>query len=291
LWTYGNGGEGNSTNAGLTVFYGDYPTMIQSIANGVVYLACDEHTIPNPMYKGSLATAINATTGQQIWQLSLYPSEWSTPGSAWATADGFIACMNGLDNNIYSIGRGPSATTVQAPMTAITAGDSVVIQGTVMDISAGTKQNQQAADFPNGVPAVSDASMKDWMGYVYQQKPYPTNAAGVEVTLDAVDPNGNFVHIGTVTSDTSGLFHYAWKTPDVPGEYTVIATFSGTNGYWASYAETAMYVQEAPPVTPTATPISNLATTTDLMTYIAAAAIAIIIAIAIVGLLILRKHP
>ena len=152
MWTYGNGGEGNSTNAGLNVFYGVYPTMIQSIANGVVYLATSEHTMPNPFYKGCTYRAINATDGTEIWQLSGYPSEWSTPGSACATADGFIACMNGLDNNIYSIGRGPSATTVQAPEADITLGTALVIRGTVTDISAGTKQNQQAADFPNGVP-------------------------------------------------------------------------------------------------------------------------------------------
>lgn len=73
-------------------------------------------------------------------------------------------------------------------MTAVTAGDSVVIQGTVMDISAGTKQNQQAADFPNGVPAVSDYSMSAWMEYVYMQKPKPANATGVAVSIDAIDP-------------------------------------------------------------------------------------------------------
>ena len=37
------------------------------------------------------------------------------------------------------------------------------------------------------------------------QKPIPANATGVEVTLDAVDPNGNFIHLGTATSDMSGL--------------------------------------------------------------------------------------
>ena len=47
----------------------------------------------------------------------------------------------------------------------------------------------------------------------------------------------------------------------------------------------------ADPVTPAPTeaPPANLATTTDLMTYIAGAAIAIIVAIALVGVLILRK--
>ena len=54
------------------------------------------------------------------------------------------------------------------------------------DISAGTTQDQQAADFPNGVPVASDASMKDWMGYVYQQKPLPTNFTGVPVTIDVL---------------------------------------------------------------------------------------------------------
>src|SRR5664280_2474901 len=140
VFTYGNGGAGNSTNAGLQVFYGDYPTQIQSISNGVIYLATNEHTMPNPFYKGCLITAINATTGKEINTLSLYPSEWSTPGTAFVVADGYIACMNGLDNNIYSIGRGPSATTIQAPLTQITAGNKVVIQGTVTDISAGTTQ-------------------------------------------------------------------------------------------------------------------------------------------------------
>ncbi len=52
------------------------------------------------------------------------------------------------------------------------------------------------------------------------QQAMPSNAKGVEVTLDTVDPNGNFVHIGTVTSDISGKFSYMW-TPEVPGKYTV----------------------------------------------------------------------
>jgi hypothetical protein len=73
---------------------------------------------------------------------------------------------------IFCVGPGPSATTVQAPLNAITAGSSVVIQGTVMDISAGTTQAQQSADFPNGVPCASDASMTDWMGYGPNGNPY-----------------------------------------------------------------------------------------------------------------------
>jgi hypothetical protein len=129
--------------------------------------------------------------------------------------------------------------------------------------------------------------MGDWMGYVYQQKPCPTNATGVTVSIDALDPNGNYIHIATVTSETTGLFHYAWTPPNIPGEYTLTATFVGTNGYWPSYAQTVMYVSETPP-SPTPTPAA--APLPPYETYILVATVAIIIAIAIVGILLLRKR-
>jgi len=290
IWTYGNGGTGNSTYGGLQIFYGVYPTFIQAIASGVVYLATNEHTIPNPIYKGTKFTAINATDGTEIWQLGGYPSEWSSPGTSWVTADGFTTTMNGLDNNIYSIGRGPSTLTVQAPSTGTAMGTPIVIKGTVMDISAGTTQTQQAADFPQGVPVSSDVSMKDWMGYVYQQKPLPNNFTGVDVTVDVVDSNGNFRNIGTTTTDTTGTFRLTW-TPDIPGDYTVVATFHGNNGYWPSYAEDGFTVMQAHPTT--AVPTQEPASTAD--TYILPIGIAIIVVIIIIGailaLLILRKHP
>jgi hypothetical protein len=288
LWTYGNGGEGNSTNAGLSVSYGVYPTFIQSISNGVVYLATNEHTIPNPLYKGCTYRAINATDGTEIWQLSGYPSEWSTPGSAWAAADGYLTCMNGLDNQIYSIGRGPSATTVSAPHAGLAFGQSVVISGTVMDIAAGTKQDQQAAVFPNGVPCASDESMTEWMGYVYQQKAKPTDFTGVNVTLSVIDSNNNCYDIGTATTDANGFFSYEW-TPEIPGKFTVFATFAGTNGYWPSQAENAFTVMQAPAATPA--PTSPPASMADL--YLLPGIVGIIIAIAVVGaiiILMLRKR-
>ncbi|MGA2680990.1 MAG: hypothetical protein ABSF44_04230 [Candidatus Bathyarchaeia archaeon] len=288
-WTWGNGAPGsdNSTYGGLQIFYGDYPTMIQSIANGVIYLATNEHTIPNPIYKGAVATALNATTGKLIWQLSDYPSEWSSPGSEWATADGYIACINGYSSQIYSIGRGPSATTAEVEP----FGASVVISGTVMDVSSGTKQNQQAADFPNGVPCSSDASMKDWMGYVYQQKPVPTNFTGVPVNVYVLDSNHNYRQIGTATTDATGTYSLTW-TPDISGNFTVTATFAGTNGYWPSSAETHFYaVPAAPTVAPTATPLSGVATQNTLMYGIIAIIIVIIIIGALIMLMLSRRKP
>ena len=44
------------------------------------------------------------------------------------------------------------------------------------------------------------------MEYLYEQQGMPTNATGVEVSLDTIDPNGNLVHIGTVISDSNGMF-------------------------------------------------------------------------------------
>jgi hypothetical protein len=286
LWTYGNGGEGNSTNSGVETVYGHYPLFINGIADGKIYAYTDEHSPNSPQYKGALQRCINASTGQEIWTISSWDS------SSVAIADGYLNYLNTYDMQIYTIGRGPSATTVEAPQTAITAGDNVVIQGTVMDTSAGTQQSEQKADFPNGVPVCSDASMTQWMGYVYQQQAEPTNFTGVTVTLTAIDPNSNFITLGTATTDASGHFIYSWQTPQVPGKYTVTATFAGTNGYWGSSEETGMVVQNAPATpAPTATPQSNLATMSDLTIGFAAAVIAIIIAIAIVGLLLLRKRP
>jgi hypothetical protein len=283
LWTYGNGGEGNSTSAGANMAYGNYPTMIEAIGNGVVYTSVIEHTVNTPIYKGARIRAINGTDGTEIYTLSDYGSSWTQ-----AIADGFTTFMNGYDNRVYSVGRGPSATTVAVSPKVSVHGDSVLVEGTVIDTAAGTQQDEQAARFPDGVPAVSDESMSDWMEYVYQQKPKPTDTVGVEVVINVLDPNTNFYEVGRATSDASGFYKVAF-TPEVPGEYTIIATFEGSDGYWPSHAETAINVEEAPAATPEPTPMP--ASTADL--YLVPGIIGIIVAIAVVGaviVLMLRKR-
>jgi outer membrane protein assembly factor BamB len=288
LWTYGNGGEGNSTYAGFYTNYGDYPTFVSAITNGIIYLETTEHTILDPIYKGALARAINATDGTEIWTLSDYTGGGGS-STCNAIADGYATFFNGYDNQIYVLGRGPSATTVTAPNTGLSFGQPMVIQGTVTDISAGTQQTQPKADFPQGVPVASDASMKDWMGYIYQQKPLPTNFTGVPVTIDVFDSNGNYRTIGTATTDATGTYHLTW-TPDIPGDYAVIASFAGTKGYWPSSAEANFVVMNAAP-TVSPYPVTILPPTGM---YIAAAATVTIIAMAIgiaVAILVLRKRP
>ena len=285
LWTYGNGGEGNSTNSGFNWPYGNIPTFVNAIGNDVVYLVTSEHTWTTPIYKGGLTRAVNATDGTEIWTLSSATMEFTS--TSFAIADGFATWFNGYDNQIYVVGRGPSKTTVDTTKASIEFGRSLVITGSVTDISSGTTQDEQSVRFPNGIPVSSDASMREWMGYVYQQKPLPANATGVAVSLDVVDANGNSRNIGVTTTDMNGQFSYQW-TPDIAGKYTVYASFAGTNGYWPSSSETSFAVDEvAPP--PTQIPTTN--TSTDPL-YFIASTIAIIIAIAIATVLIItRRRP
>jgi hypothetical protein len=282
LWTFGNGGPGNSTSAGLN-WATNYPTYISAIANGVIYTVTGEHTFETPIYKGALTRAINATTGQQIWTLSAA----TAAATSYALADGYNTFFNGYDNQIYVVGRGPSATTANVE----SFGNSVVISGTVTDISAGTTQTEQTADFPHGVPCASDASMTAWMGYVYQQQAKPAQFTGVPVTISVTDSNGNHYTIGTATTDESGFYTLTW-TPIISGNFTVYANFAGTNGYWPSSAETSFY---ASPPTPTASPypspVSGIASTGTVELGIAAVIIVIVICVAVLAVLMLRKRP
>ena len=283
-WSYGNGGPGNSTNSGFAV-PGHYPTSINAIANGILYTVTTEHTIQTPIYKGALCRAINATTGEEVWTLSSNVAEFNEMN--YAIADGFATWFNSYDNQIYVVGRGPSVTTITAPNIAAAFGTPIVIQGFVTDTAAGTKQDEQAARFPNGVPAMSDESMTKWMGYVYQQQARPADAVGVEVILSVLDANGNCREIGTATSDSNGFYKLTW-TPDIPGDYTVYATFAGTEAYWSSQAQTAFTVMEAEPKEPPVETPQDMAGT-----YIIYATIAIIATIIVaisVAILILRKR-
>ena len=286
LWTYGNGGPGNSTDSGLDTPWGRYPTFVDVIADGKIYLSTTEHSPNTPLYKDSLVRCLNATDGTEIWTLMGYATQMY--GGTDLVADGFFAFLNCYDMQIYCVGRGPSATTVAASPKVSVHGSSVLVEGTVIDIAAGTKQKEQAARFPYGVPAVSDESMGRWMEYVYMQKPRPTDTVGVEVILSVLDPNNNVYDIGTATTDSSGTFSLLWE-PLVPGKYTVIARFAGSEGYWPSYAETAVGIEEAPEATPAPTPTP--APMTD--TYVTGFGIGIIIAIVAVGIvlvIVLRRR-
>src|SRR5208337_5262984 len=141
--------------------------------------------------------------GKELWSINDFPI---TNSATVAIADGYLVEPNAYDNQIYAYGMGPSKTTVTAPNIGVTTSTPVTITGTVTDISAGTQQNAVAANFPNGVPCVSDASMSQFMEAVYEQQPMPTNATGVPVSLSVIDSNGNYRQIGTTTTNSMGTF-------------------------------------------------------------------------------------
>jgi hypothetical protein len=285
LWTYtASNPYAESAN------WAQWPLYPMFIANGMIYFTSTEHSgYEQTLPPGAPMICLNATTGALIWR-----EDGLFRGTHWGgypiIGDSIIATMNTYDQQIYAIGKGPSTITVQAPMTGVTMGDSLVIRGTVTDVSPGTQQDALKLRFPNGVPAVSDANMSDWMGYVYQQFPTPTNINGVQVTIDVIDANSNYRNIGTTSSDSSGMFTLTWK-PDIPGSYTIIATFAGSQSYYGSSAESS-FVASAPAPTASPYPVVNLPPTEM---YFAISTVAIIIAIAIVGavlaMLMLRKRP
>ena len=195
-----------------------------------------------------------------------------------------MVAANSWDGYMYVIGKGKSATTVTAPETAVSAGNGVLIKGTVLDMSLAQ----------SGTPCVSKDSMSTQMEYLHLSQPHGgifnnQTITGVPVSLDTIDPNGNPIHIADVTTEGySGTFGFTWY-PEIEGQYTITATFMGDDSYSSSYATTYATAAKGPVATPTPTPPA-LAAQTPFEVYFAISTIAIILAIVIVGLLLLRKR-
>jgi uncharacterized protein YfaS (alpha-2-macroglobulin family) len=129
------------------------------------------------------------------------------------------------------------------------------------------------------------------MMYLYEQQPKPTNAIGVQVELNAIDPNGNLINLGTATTDING-FYYFQVNPNMlqagAGTYQVIASFAGSESYGSSNAESAFTINSA---APTSSPVP-LQTQPPTEMYFGISTVAIIIAIAIAtALMMLKKRP
>jgi outer membrane protein assembly factor BamB len=278
VWQFSTGSSGYSTP------YGIWPLVhVEAVAGGEVFLS-GGHTYSPPLFLGAQLYVLNATTGDKVWSISSFDD--SNAASA-AIADGIFVKPNAYDNQLYAYGQGQTATTVTAPDVAVPEGTPVVIRGTVTDQSAG----QTCLGIPaKGTAAISDDSMTAWMEYLYMQQSCPNNATGVPVSINVLDSNGNYRQIGTATSDASGMFTYTW-TPDIPGDFTIIAIFAGSQSYYSSSAESSFHVIPAAAPTSTVVVQTNYATTSDLMMYVGVAAVGIIIAIAIATILLLRKRP
>jgi hypothetical protein len=272
VWTFYTG------SSGYDAPYGHFPFLTDlTAADGKIFAINGEHSADTPLYKGYKLYAIDAYTGQGLWNIS-HNSGTYRP---MVEADGYLVTSNIYDNSIYSFGKGESAVTVSGPESVQPLGTPVLIKGTVTDQSSGAK----------GTPAIADEYMTEWMEYLYMQQPCPAYVEGVKVKLETLDPNNNFYEIGIVTSDASGMYKLMWEPP-VPGEYTIITTFEGSNSYYRSYAETAIGVTEAPspgqPIEPEPTePTEAPLVTTELVIILAA----VIVAIAVLaGFWIIQKR-
>jgi hypothetical protein len=262
---------------------------IDLIVDDKIYIGTLEHSAENPLPRGAPYICVNATDGSEIFRINglLRETRW---GGNPIIGDSIIAGMDTYDQRIYALGKGPSTMTLTAAPKVSIQGSSVLVEGTVMDNSPGTQSDALKLRFPNGVAAVSDASQSQWMLYLYKQFAAPSNATGVPVTISVLDANGNYRTVGTTTSDSTGAYSFSW-IPDIPGKYTVYATFAGSLSYYASAAETAIVVdQPAATQPPAATPAPSMA---DL--YFLPMSIAIILAVIVIGailaLLLVRKHP
>jgi outer membrane protein assembly factor BamB len=269
-WNY------NTGSSGFETAYGTWPLpMGFLVADGEIF-ACAGHTHLQPMFRGAKMYCINATTGQPLWNIS----GWlQTP----SIADGYLVAHNIYDNQIYCFGKGQTATTVEAPMTAVTKGTGLVIRGTVTDQSPGAL----------GTPAISDNCMSEYMAYLYMQQQKPSDITGVRVSIDAIDPNGNLIHIGDTTSDASGLYSVQVDPSSLTsglGKYTVIANFEGSNSYFPSSAETALVVG-SPTETASPAPVTTSESTGMYFVYSTIAIIVAIVIVAVALVLVLKKRP
>jgi len=237
LWDFSTESSGLETN------WGKWPLLTATFLGGApgtgglrIY-SVGGHTHLQPLYRGARMYCVNGSNGALLWSIS----GWFEAGAP-AGADGYMAAINGYDNQLYCFGKGNTQTTVDAPMTGVTLGNNVVIRGTVTDQSPG----QTCLGIPAaGTPAIADESMSEWMEYLYMQQPCPEDAEGVEVVLTTFDPNGNTYEIGRTTSSDRGTFGCEVDLP-VTGLYKIIATFEGSESYYRSYAETYINVGEAP---------------------------------------------
>ncbi len=282
-----------ASNIGFESPYGNYPINIFAICDGKIYTLSGEHSVTNPLWRGPNIRCISATDGTEIWNLLGMGADNGAhlTGQYMQMADGKVVGLNYMDNELYCIGPGPSATTVSAPQTISALGSSVMIMGTVTDqTTTGRRNDNYNFDFTlQGTPAISDASMGRWMEYLYENQAKPTNATGVDVSLTAIDPNGNIVNVGTTTSDINGNYGIVFK-PDVPGTYQILASFAGSKAYGPSQSSTYLAVGEGQTTTPA--PTAAPESVADM--YLIPATIGIIVAIAIATIVIvlaLRKRP
>jgi hypothetical protein len=238
------------------------------VADGKLYTYNTEHTPSQPITRGWRLHCINATTGKGIWNIT-------GSMSVGAIADGYLVASNSYDGYTYCFGKGKSQTSVAVSQDVVAKGSTVLVKGSVLDMSPAQP----------GTPCVAKESMTVWMEYLHMQKAYPSDVKGVPVTLTAIKSDGKVIDLGTVTTNGFyGTFSFAW-TPEEEGTYTIIACFMGDDSYGSSSAATAITVGPPPPEPET----PEIPTPTDYTPMLTGLTIAVVIAI-IIGIYSIYDH-
>jgi hypothetical protein len=259
-----------SSRTGETV----YPFVIGSVcADGKLYAYSQRHTPETPFDRGQPMVCIDVFTGEEIWSIGMGGGIFLRRGGL-VVADGYLE-MAQRDGILYTFGIGLSETTVSAPQLPLALGQKALLTGTVLDLSPAQP----------GAPCVSKESMAAQMEQIHMGVSIGgiygnVTLIGVPVSLDVLDPNGNYYNIGVVTSDGySGTFGYSDWVPEVAGQYTITATFMGDESYGSSFATTYLTVAEG----------ADNGTNNTVLYAVIGATVAISAVVVIVGFLILRK--
>jgi outer membrane protein assembly factor BamB len=261
-----------TNSAGETV----YPFHAPGIcADGHLYVYSCPHSPKVPFYRGLSTLCIDAITGDLSWKLGITGGGQHTRSSSLIRVGEGYVLLGARDGYMYAIGKGLSETTVSVPQAKLTLGENALLTGTILDLSPAQP----------GTPCVSKESMDTMMTHIHLQTPidgpfHNETITGVPVYLYATDPNGNGVDIGFVTSDGySGTFAFDGWTPEVPGLYTITATFLGDESYGMSSATTYLTVAEG----------ANNGTSNTILYAVIGAAIAIIIVVVLCFFIFRKK--
>jgi hypothetical protein len=274
-----------------SAYGGQYTLGVAAICDGKLYTVSGEHSPTQPLYRGPNLRCIDAETGQEVWKILGFFAGMSPTSPNIALADGILVGLNYFDMQLYAFGRGPSGVTAETQDVSV-FGHQAVVKGTVTDQSpAGRRDTNGIMDKAlKGTPAISDDSMQAWMEYMFMQQAKPANATGVPVSVDAVDPNGNYIHLGDATSDVNGNYACSF-TPEVPGDYQIFVAFAGSKAYGPSSATAYLTVEEPTAATPAATAQPLSVADAYFIPAVAGLFVLIIVVAIVLALLMLRKRP
>ena len=270
----------------------NWPIEFGFLTDGKVYIWHTEHSVIDPKPRGAPFVCINVEDGSEVFRVDGL-SRATVWGGDPIIGDSIIVTQNTYDQRLVTFGKGPSKTTVTTPDDSVPTG-TVLIKGTVMDVSPGTEQAEIKLRFPDGVPAMSDQSMGEWMKHVYNQFERPSDVTGVTVDLEAVEPSGKYRNLGTTTSDSYGNYGLEFEA-DVEGLWMIIATFRGSKSYYGSTQTTFLSVSEATQQDVDLTGLENSVgevkdSVTSQMTYILIILVIVIVALLIAIYSLLKKQ-